>query len=82
MHLANKKAEKKVKRQRWLKYGTYVAITGIVLVSIFLDRFRVLAVIIIVVGLYEMVKTTTSRWVSDSCFSFSSRYLCLMPFAK
>jgi phosphatidate cytidylyltransferase len=81
MYLANKKAEKKVKRQRWLKYCTYVAIIGIVLAAIFLDSFEVVAVIIIVAGLYEMVKANTSKWISKTEIAILSILVyCLIAF--
>ncbi len=81
MHLANKKVEKKVRRQRWLKYFTYVAITGIVLASIFLDRFKVVAVIIIIAGLYEMVTVNASKWISKPMMVILSIIVyCLIAF--
>ncbi len=81
MHLANKKVEKKVRRQRWLKYFTYVAITGIVLASIFLDRFKIVAVIIIIAGLHEMVTVNASKWISKPMMVILSIiFYCLIAF--
>lgn len=81
MHLANKKAGREVKRERWLKYSTYVVITGIALTAIFLDYFQFIAVIIIVAGSYEMAKTNASKLISETRIIILSTFVyCLIAF--
>ena len=40
MSMANKKAGTVVRKQRWLKYFSYIVITGIVITSVFLHFFK------------------------------------------
>lgn len=76
MYLANKKQEKHIQLQRWLKYSTYVVITGIVVASIFANLFYVAAIVIIAAGLFEMLKANFSvvitriQYVIISLFSY------------
>ncbi len=56
MHLGNRNQDKEVQRKRWLKYVTYVVITGVVISSVFARLFHVTAIFIIAAGLFEMVK--------------------------
>jgi len=55
MYVANKKVEPPVRRQRWLKYGTYVLITAIVIAAIFLHLFKWLSLLIVTAGFIEVL---------------------------
>lgn len=55
MYIANKKVNVTVRRQRWLKYFTYVIITGIVAAAIFLNFFIWLACAIVAAGFVEIL---------------------------
>ena len=56
MYLGARKVSSTEAFQRWLKYGVYILITIIMLICITQKVFIWLAVFIIVVGLYEVVK--------------------------
>lgn len=56
MYVANRKTDIKVKRQRWLKYFTYIVITGAVVLGIFFDFILVVSIIIVVASLLELFK--------------------------
>lgn len=56
MSVANRKAEDKVKRQRWLKYFTYIFITGTVVLGIFYDLIFLVSIVIVTVSLLELLK--------------------------
>src|SRR5688572_4206987 len=54
MAVANRKAEKKVRKGRWLKYSMYILITGTVIASIGYHFFDWIAVIIVFISLIEL----------------------------
>jgi phosphatidate cytidylyltransferase len=54
MAVANRKAEKKVRKGRWLKYSMYILITGTVIASIGYHFFDWVAVIIVFISLIEL----------------------------
>lgn len=54
MSVANRKVTPAIKRRRWIKYFSYILITGIVITSIFLGLFRFLSLVIAVAGLVEL----------------------------
>jgi phosphatidate cytidylyltransferase len=56
MSIANKKADRKVRNQRWLKYFTYIFITGAVVLGIFYDFILVVAIVIVGASLLELIK--------------------------
>ena len=56
MSAANRKADKNVKRQRWLKYFTYIFITGLVVLGIFFDFILLVAIVIVIASLLELLK--------------------------
>jgi phosphatidate cytidylyltransferase len=61
MAAANRKAEKKVRRARWLKYSMYILITGAVITSIGYHFFDWVAVIIAAISFIELVINNTRR---------------------
>jgi phosphatidate cytidylyltransferase len=56
MSIANKKADREVRNQRWLKYFTYIFITGAVVLGIFYDFIFVVAIVIVGASLLELLK--------------------------
>src|SRR4026207_1968275 len=56
MSIANKKADHKVRNQRWLKYFTYIFITGAVVLGIFYDFIFIVAIVIVGASLLELIK--------------------------
>ncbi|HEU5164680.1 MAG TPA: phosphatidate cytidylyltransferase [Chitinophagaceae bacterium] len=55
MSIANKKAESKVRQQRWLKYFTYIFITGTVVLAIFFNFIIWVGAIIVIASLLELL---------------------------
>ena len=55
MSIANKKAVKKVRQQRWLKYFMYILITGIVVLGVFFNFIIWVAAIIVTASLLELL---------------------------
>ena len=55
MSMANKKAGTVVRKQRWLKYFSYIVITGIVITSVFLHFFNVISLVIVFAGFVELL---------------------------
>ena len=56
MSIANKKADHKVRNQRWLKYFTYIFVTGAVVLGIFYDFIFIVAIVIVGASLLELIK--------------------------
>jgi phosphatidate cytidylyltransferase len=56
IHLANKRVETRVRRQRWVKYFSYLAIISIVVLSILYDMFLWVALAIIIVATFELIR--------------------------
>lgn len=56
MALANRRAGPAVKRQRWLKYFTYILFTGVVVLGIFYHFITAVAGVIVLGGAAELVK--------------------------
>lgn len=56
MYLANRKANQLVRKQRWLKYCTYIVIVGSILGGIFLEKFFLLTGVIAIVGFFEIIQ--------------------------
>jgi phosphatidate cytidylyltransferase len=54
MAVANRKETAVVRKQRWLKYFTYVLITAIIIASILLHLFHWIVLLIIGFGFYEL----------------------------
>jgi len=59
--LANRRASLVEKRKRWLKYFTYIPITGIVVASMFLHFFTGVAIVLVIAGLLELIKVNPDR---------------------
>lgn len=59
MAIANKKATANIRKQRWLKYFTYIFITGSIMLSIFTGYFVWIAALIGFVSLAELYKINT-----------------------
>lgn len=57
MYAGNRKVERSVARQRWLKYVVYILITSFVVISIWFQFFFAIVVLIILVGYYELIRT-------------------------
>jgi phosphatidate cytidylyltransferase len=60
MALANRKVSKDVKRQRWLKFSSYICITAAVLLSLFYQFFPWVAIGIAVVAMIEVLRAKSS----------------------
>src|SRR5262245_51879493 len=58
MSLANQRVETVVRKQRWLKYFSYVAIAGIIIASILLHFFSWISIIIALAGAIELLLIT------------------------
>jgi hypothetical protein len=69
MSIANKKADTVVRKQRWLKYFSYIVITGIVITSVFLHFFKWISLVIVLAGSFELlvISFTNKR---DLLFTF------------
>lgn len=61
MSIANKHAESKVRRQRWLKYFTYIIFTGAVVLGIFYNFIIWVAGVIVAASIIELVKVNVSK---------------------
>ena len=61
MAVANKKTNDHVRKQRWLKYFTYIFITGIALLGIFYNFILWVGAIIVLASLAELVKVNFLR---------------------
>ena len=56
MSIANKKAERKVRYERWLKYFMYILITGVVVLGIFFNFIIWVGAVIITASLLELLR--------------------------
>jgi len=72
MAIANKNANKDVRRQRWLKYFTYIFITGVVVLGIFYNFIQWVAITIVVAGLFELIRVNGLKrsWLGPAFASF------------
>jgi len=57
MYFGNRKVDSIIARQRWLKYVLYILITSAVVISIWLRFFLPVAVLIVLVGYFELIRT-------------------------
>ncbi|HYV91353.1 MAG TPA: phosphatidate cytidylyltransferase [Chitinophagales bacterium] len=71
MAVANRKVEKQISRQRWLKYFTYIGISGFVILCIFLRSFNNLGVAIVIIGFLELKKVNTASAIKKATFILS-----------
>lgn len=68
MAVANRKVDAKVNRQRWLKYFTYIIITGTIVMGIFLHFFFELACIVVLASGVELIKVNIqgkAKWTAQ-----------------
>jgi len=61
MAIANRKADKKTGRQRWIKYFSYLIITGVIIGSFFTKLFPSVAIIILGFGYAELSRAFFRR---------------------
>lgn len=72
MYLGNRKVDKGVARQRWLKYVVYILITSFAVCSIWFHFFLPVVLLIVFAGYFELGKTfplTKYAWVALSVYS-------------
>lgn len=55
MHFANRFVDAETRRQRWVKFATYIVIVGGAIATILLNHFYLLALLISTIGLWEIV---------------------------
>ena len=90
IYLINRRKEPKAKRKAWIKHINYFIITNIVFFSIAINpvAFRILAVLIIVVGFVELYKLFRESgynfrnffWLLNICIgAFLCRILLFQP---
>jgi phosphatidate cytidylyltransferase len=79
MGIANRKVEVTARRQRWIKYISYILITGTIITGIFFHFFFWLAWIIILASLVELSKVNISAPVKRSTEILS--YMIFLPVA-
>jgi phosphatidate cytidylyltransferase len=72
MALGSRKAEPEVRRQRWLKYFTYIFFTGVVVLGIFFDFFPWVAALIVIGGMAELIKVNAAAEKKVASRSFYS----------
>ena len=63
MYLGNRKVDTDTGKQRWLKYTTYIFITGIVIISILYNLFWLLASMIALIGYWELIKARSNQQI-------------------
>ena len=60
MYFGSRKVDRAVARQRWLKYGVYIVLTSFVVCSIWFHFFRLVVLLIILAGYFELARTVLS----------------------
>lgn len=80
MFIANKKVDAVVRRQRWLKYATYVLITSLVISSILTNVFKWLFLAIAASGLVELILVNVNNRKQDLVISFLAYLLIASGF--
>jgi phosphatidate cytidylyltransferase len=78
MALTNRNADAVTSRQRWIKYFVYILLTAIITLAIIYKLFFVIAIIIVVAGLYEMMKAL--QFFKARSFSFNTISLTVYGF--
>ena len=71
MYFGNRKVDRSIARQRWLKYVVYILITSFVVLSLWFRFFLPVAAVIILVGYFELFRT----------FPFTKRFLALIVYS-
>src|SRR5438477_1646816 len=72
MWLANRKADRETAKARWIKYFSYLIITGIVITSMFFNFFRYVAILIVLGGYYELAVAVKNKGNSLLLFKILS----------
>jgi phosphatidate cytidylyltransferase len=83
MAIANRKVANTVRRQRWLKYFTYILFTGLVVAAIFYNFFHGVAVFIVFASILELLKVNFSKPIKpvwQISFSFLLLFLSAAGF--
>lgn len=80
MAIANRKAIPAVRKQRWLKYFTYIIFTSIVVLSIFYDCFHWVAAVIVTAALAELIRVNYKNKSASRRKQFLS-FLVFIPVA-
>jgi len=57
MYFGNKKVDAVIARQRWLKYVVYILVTSFIVISIWFHFFFPIAILIVLVGYFELIRT-------------------------
>lgn len=72
MHFGNRKVDRSIARQRWLKYVVYILITSFVVLCIWFRFFLPVTVVIILLGYFELFRTiplTKKSWLALVVYS-------------
>jgi phosphatidate cytidylyltransferase len=64
MAIANRRVDKKTRQQRWLKYFTYIGITGAVVISIIYGVFYWMAWVLVAAMLIELARANSKDGIS------------------
>jgi len=68
MAVANRTASIAIRHERWVKYFSYLIITTLIVTSIFFDIFLYVAMSIVAVGCYEIVRSLLVHRANDMVF--------------
>ena len=72
MYLGNRKVDRSVARQRWLKYWVFILITSFIVCSIWFHFFLPVAILLVIAGYFELVRTiplTRFAWIALTVYS-------------
>jgi phosphatidate cytidylyltransferase len=72
MYLGNRKVDRPVSRQRWLKYWAFIFITSFIVCSIWFHFFLPVVIVVILAGYFELVRTirlTRYAWLAIAAYS-------------
>jgi phosphatidate cytidylyltransferase len=80
MAIANRKVGPEVKKQRWLKYFTYIFITGTIIASLLYNFFFIIASIIAFFSLVEFGKVNSSALGRKTILSLTTVLVIAISF--
>jgi len=72
MYLGNRKVNRSVGRQRWLKYWAFILITSFIVCSIWFHFFLPVVIVVILAGYFELLRTirlTGYAWLAIAAYS-------------
>lgn len=72
MYFGNRKVDVVIARQRWVKYVAYIFITTIVVLSIWYHLFSIVAVLIVLIGYYELISVPLNKKYALALLLFSA----------